>query len=105
MKQVVGGCPICRLNNHQMGSPTRTGNQLALQPNFAGAVDICGPLRGFMQTANNRARYLVVYLDLHSRLTIARLTSSAADEDVFSLLNEVRLRVVGFLKSCSVTMR
>ena len=95
VKQVVGGCPICRLNNHQRGTPTRTGNQLALQPNFAGAVDVMGPLRGFMQTANNRARYLIVYLDIHSRLTIAKLTSSAADEDVLSLLKEVRLRLVG----------
>ena len=95
VRKVVAKCAICALNNHQRGAPTKTGNQLTLEPNDAGAIDICGPIRGFGQTAQGNARYIVVFVDMFSRLTIAHVASSTSDAEVLRALERVRSRLCG----------
>ena len=98
VSKIIGLCAVCRLNNYGRGTPNKTGNQLSLRPNEAAALDIVGPLRGFAQTASGRPRYVICYIDLHSRLTIAKSASSAADDEVLLALKGVRHRLVGLPK-------
>ena len=95
VSKIIGACPICRLNNYSRGTPSRTGYQLSLRPNKAAALDVVGPLQGFAQTISRRPRYVICYIDLHSRLTIAKCASSAADDEILLALKGVRHRLVG----------
>ena len=49
--KTVAMCPIRNLNSYPKTNAEKDGNQIAMEPNAAGAVDIIGPLRGFVQMA------------------------------------------------------
>ena len=82
VNKIITTCPTCKLNSYPRTNPEKYGNQITTEPNAAGAVDVIGPLRGFAQTSTGRARYVFLYVDLHSRYTIGRTMNSTADSSL-----------------------
>ena len=95
VNKIVAKCAICKLNNYPRGSGTDKGNQLALEPGMAGSLDCCGPLGGLAQTASGNRRWIVVYVDHHSRFVVARVVSTTADDEILKSLVEIRDRLCG----------
>ena len=95
VNHIVSKCPVCRLNNYPRGNATKTGNQIELAPNQTGQMDFCGPLHGFCQTQAGNPRYLLVFVDTHSRFTIVVVTSSTADKEVLRSLRVIKDKLCG----------
>ena len=91
----VAKCAVCRLNNYPRGSAAKDGNQLSLEPGAEGSLDCCGPLGGVAQTAAGNRRWIVVFVDHHTRFCIARVVTSTADSEILKALVDVRDRMSG----------
>ena len=95
VKKAVAKCPICKLNSYPRANAEKDGDQIALQPNAAGAVDVIGPIRGFGQTAAGNPRYILLYVDLHSRYVCGKVIQSTADSSIVEAFVTLRDTLCG----------
>ena len=97
VQKAVAQCANCALNRFHATRPEKSGNQIFLEPNAAGAIDLAGPLGAFAASpSTGRGRYIFVYCDLHSRFVFAAVIPSADDAAVLDGLTQLRDRLSGF---------
>ena len=94
--KIVSQCGNCALNRFHASRAERTGNQISLAPNEDGMIDVAGPIHGFgASPSTGRGRYVLVYVDLHSRLAFASVIASTDDSAIVRALVEIRDRLSG----------
>ena len=98
VNKIVAMCATCKLNSNRRTNPEKSGNQIEVEPNAAGAVDLVGPLRGFALTASGNARYIFVYVDLHTRYIVAKVLQSTNDSNICDGFVTLRDTLCGFPK-------
>ena len=99
VQKIVASCPNCALNRFHQTRAEKTGNQISLEPNAEGAVDVVGPLASFgTSPTTGRPRYCFVYIDMHTRYLIAKPMTSVDDSSILEALIFVRDALSGFPK-------
>ena len=97
VQKIIASCPNCALNRFHKTRAEKTGNQLSLEPNSEGAIDVLGPLASFgTSPSTGRPRYVGVYVDLHSRYAVAKPMTSIDDAAILDVLIFVRDALCGF---------
>ena len=96
--KIVTLCAVCKLNKHPRTNATKSGNQIATEPNAHGQLDIIGPINGFGKTASGNARYVLLYVDSHSRFTVAKTLTSCADDQILDGIIHIKDILCGMPK-------
>ena len=97
--KIVSQCGNCALNRFHATRAEKSGNQISLAPNEDGMIDVAGPIHGFgASPSTGRGRYVLVYVDLHSRLAFASVVASTDDSAILKALVELRDRLSGLPK-------
>ena len=97
VQKIVAACPNCALNRFHQTRPEKTGNQISLEPNAEGAVDVVGPLASFgTSPSTGRPRYCFVYIDLHTRYVVAKPLTTIDDASIVDAFVYVRDALCGF---------
>ena len=91
-------CAVCRLNKYPRTNAEKTGNQISTEPNAHGQIDVIGPIKGFGQTTSGNARYILLYVDSHSRFTVAKTLTNCADDQILEGILNIKDILCGLPK-------
>ena len=96
--KIVTLCATCRLNKYPRTNPSKSGNQIATEPNAHGQIDVIGPINGFGKSTAGNARYVLLYVDSHSRFTVAKTLTNCADNQILEGLIHIKDILCGMPK-------
>ena len=101
VQRYIAACPSCVLNNYPKGQVEKGGNHLVPLPNDLVVADFVGPLQNH-KTTTGSPKYILVFVDGHSRYTHAFVCTSTRDSEVLRCLSLLRLALAGLPRKISI---